>query len=89
MSKLIPVAANWMNIGLALRLEHYQLIDIEATHSPSNNNCLREMLSLWLKKGYDVEKYEEPTWQKLSEAVRHPAGGNSPIVADSITTGLC
>ena len=80
MSKLIPVAANWKNIGLALGLQHHQLIDIK---EPSNTNCLREMLSLWLKKG------EEPTWQKLSAAVRHPAGGDSPIVADSITTGLC
>ena len=33
------------------------------------------MLNKWLKRNYNVKKFGEPTWQKLVEAVGHPAGG--------------
>ena len=45
---------------------------------------LTDMLRLWLNRGYNVEKYGEPSWQSLREAVRSPAGGNSPATADEI-----
>jgi hypothetical protein len=85
-TKLITVAEKWRSIGLALGLKECQLT---AIHSQSSNldvsDYLREMLSRWLlKKAYDVKKHGEPSWLKLSEAVRHPAGGNSPSVADSL-----
>ena len=31
-----------------------------------------------------MEKYGEPSWQSLREAVRSPAGGDSPVIADNI-----
>ena len=43
-----------------------------------------EMLSLWLNKTYDLTKFGEPTWQRLSEAVRDESGGNNPSVADNV-----
>ena len=82
-SKLIPVATKWRNIGLALRLDHHQLSAVETSRSDTND-CLIDMLLLWLNKTYNVEKHGEPTWQRLSDAVRHPAGGNNPSVADSL-----
>ena len=82
-SKLTPVAGKWKNIGLALGLDYHQLCRIETSQSDTND-CLTEMLSLWLHRTYDTNKYGEPTWQKLSDAVHHPAGGNNPSVADNV-----
>ena len=36
------------------------------------------MVKEWLKRNYNVEKYGEPTWQRLVEVVVHPAGGANP-----------
>ena len=83
-SKLTPVARKWKNIGLALGLDYHQLRAIETSSISDVNDCLTEMLSLWLNKTYDVEKHGEPTWQLLHDAVYHPAGGNNPSVADDV-----
>lgn len=82
-SELTSEARNWKNIGLALRLKHSQLSSIEAK-GLDNNEYLTDMLELWLKKTYDVDKYGEPSWRVLREAVRNPAGGNNPALADRI-----
>ena len=50
------------------------------------------MLSTWLRKNYNVKKFEEPTWTKLIEAVSHPAGGGNPSLAMEIAKnheGVC
>ena len=38
----------------------------------------------WLMKNYNVEKFGDPTWQRLVEAVGHPAGGANMAVARRI-----
>ena len=82
-SKLTPVAGRWKNIGLALGLDYNKLRGIKKECSDTGD-CLMEMLSLWLNKAYDLTKFGEPTWQRLSEAVRNEAGGNNPSVADNV-----
>ena len=42
------------------------------------------MVTEWLKRNYDVKKFGEPTWQKLVEAVSHPAGGANTALAEEI-----
>ena len=79
-SKLINVATKWRDIGLALGISDPKLETIEANKSSAKEN-LTDMLRLWLNK---VESHGEPSWRKLREAVRDPAGGNSPAVADQI-----
>ena len=79
-SKLIQVAGQWKNIGLALRLKPHQLQTIEDSKE-NVRDCLTDMLTLWLHKTHDVSKYGEPSLQILSDAVRDPAGGNNPAIA--------
>ena len=67
--KLIPVAAGWRDIGLALGISDSKLETIEANKSDVKAH-LTDMLRLWLNRAYNVEKYGEPSWQKLREAVR-------------------
>ena len=38
----------------------------------------------YLKRNYNVEKFGAPTWKKIVDAVRKPAGGNNNAEADKI-----
>ena len=77
------MAGKWRNIGLALRLDDSQLGIIQDNNSDVTTR-LTDMLRQWLNKTYDVERFGQPSWQMLSEAVRSPAGGNNPALAAQI-----
>ena len=77
------MATNWRDIGLALGISDSKLEEIEANKA-SVKDRLTDMLRLWLKKSYNVEKYGDPSWQTLREAVRNPVGADSPAGADKI-----
>ena len=79
-SELTPVAANWKNVGIALRLKHDSLESIQVS-GRNPRDCLCSMVIEWLKRNYNVRKFGEPTWQKLVEAVAHPAGGSNMALA--------
>ena len=83
-SELEPVVDRWNHIGLALRLNYSQLKKIERENRDLDD-CLNEMLSLWLAKTYNTQKFGEPSWELLAAAVCHSSGGNNPALADSIT----
>ena len=83
-SELIPVATNWRNIGLALRLKHKILDGIQAENSDDATVCLTLMVRDWLMRNYNVKRFGEPTWQNLVEAVGHPAGGANMALARKI-----
>ena len=48
--KLIQAAGNWLNLGLALGLDHGTLSNIKDDYH-GNKDCLREMISARLKTG--------------------------------------
>ena len=83
-SKVISVAAQWRSIGSSLGLLDWQLATIKADNPNSVKGCLWAMLAEWLKKAYDVERNGEPTMARLAQAVRDPAGGNNPALADNL-----
>ena len=69
---------------MALKLGREQLKKIEKENKDDLDDCLSETLSLWLNKNYNTERFGEPTWEQLAEAVGHPAGGNNSAVAEGI-----
>ncbi|CAI8033370.1 hypothetical protein GBAR_LOCUS18822 [Geodia barretti] len=69
----------------ALRLDQGQLKKIEKENRDDLDDCLSETLSLWLNKNYNTERFGEPSWKLLAEAVGHPAGGNNPALSDDIS----
>ena len=81
-SELLPVASKWKNIGLALRLTPNSLNTIGAKENVTD--CLLEVLTQWLKKTYNVERFGEPSWKLLVKAVSDPAGGSDRALAESI-----
>ena len=83
-TELLPVVAKWKDIGLALRLDPSQLDEIESNNRNSSD-CLTRVLTLWLKKTYNTERFGEPSWELLARAVAHPAGGNNPALAEEMS----
>ena len=82
-SELYNVAARWKGLGLALRLHPGSLDNIE-TDCRDVQSCLREVLTQWLKRAYNTNRFGAPSWQLLVTAVDHPAGGNHPALAQTI-----
>ena len=64
-SKLLPLASDWQNIGVFLDVPESTLETIAADHLNQSKNCLRVMLSKWLKQLDPV-----PTWAALADAVK-------------------
>ena len=88
--ELIPLAARWKDIGIALRLRGGELDKMDSGHP---DQCLSDVLESWLKKNYNVKKFGPPTWRWLVEIVADPAAGNDTDLADKIArkhlTGEC
>lgn len=72
LNHLLEVAYNWHNIGVFLGVPNYELKCIENDYKKSKD-CLREMLTEWLKQ-------PNPTWKQLAEAVEK----FDPTVAEKI-----
>ena len=49
------------------------------------DDCLIEMLTLWLNKNYNTERFGNPSWELLASAVKDHAGGNNAALAEKIT----
>jgi len=83
-SELIPVTAKWRSIGTALRLKSGVLESIQGASGSDPPACLAAVVTEWLRRSYNVKRFGEPTWQRLVEAVAHPAGGANTAVARDI-----
>lgn len=81
--ELSPVSANWKKMGVALRLDPNTLDGI-AGNGGDPTACLTSVVTRWLKKNYNVERFGEPTWQWLVEAVGDPTGGANKALAGDI-----
>lgn len=64
-SELLPVTANWMEIGIALRLNPDRLRAIEAECRGDPTACLNSVVAKWLKGDYNVERFGRGTWRQL------------------------
>ena len=77
--ELLPVIERWKHIGLALKLVPSELRRIERENRDILEDCLTEVMTLWLKGNYG-----EPSWELLARAVADPAGGNHSALAKDI-----
>ena len=82
--ELTGIAAQWRDMGIDLGIPIGKLNQIQAEVEGSMP-CLTQMLTTWLRRAYNVERFGEPTWRKLVEVVGSPSGGNNPSLSWSIT----
>ena len=50
-SAVAGLAGRWKDLGISLGI---RFSDLDAIQSSSPSGCLREMLAIWLKQGYNV-----------------------------------
>lgn len=78
---LNPVVAQWRDIGTGLGIRYGRLQEIERGNPHNLPRCLEEMLTTWLTRDYNVERFGKPTRQKLIEVIANPAAGKHPALA--------
>ena len=84
LTEMMPVAGSWKTIGRGLRLDSGRLETINASNPGKPIDCLSDMISCWLKRNYNVERFGEPTWQAVVKVVAHPAAGDNNALALNI-----
>ena len=82
-SELITVKARFYAIGRALGLPMGELNSIRSS-SQDHELQLNDVLYVWLCQKYNVERFGNPTWRKLVEAIDDPAGANDHRLAKTI-----
>ena len=80
---VLPLCAHWQDLGLALRIKPSSLDTIKATE-PDPRKRLDALMSAWLTKQYNYNKFGNPSWRLLCQAVHSPVGGNNPALAEKI-----
>ena len=79
------MAARWSDISFALYLPISQEEAIrKESRGDDSAHCLRMVLSKWLRKSYNYDKYGLPTWRMLVKAVGDSFGGNDCALAETI-----
>ena len=64
LKELKQVSSKWHNIGVMLNIDSGSLDSIETDNPRNCENCLREMLKVWLKQVNPA-----PSWQAIVEAL--------------------
>ena len=78
------MVGSWKTIGRGLRLDSGRLETINESNPGKPKDCLSDMLTCWLKRNYNVERFGEPTWRAVVKVVAHPAAGDNCALAMSI-----
>ena len=73
----------YYQLGRELGLPPSELKSIKRANQPVEE-MIDDVLLLWLKQCYDVQRHGLPTWRRLVEAVDSPNGGNNPVLAVDI-----
>ena len=75
-------------LGQSLRLRHDNIEAIRKKYpnksESDHERALTDVLLLWLKREYNVERFGPPTWRMLVEAVNRRSGGNNQELAKHI-----
>ena len=88
MEEVLDIKSMWFDLGRSLRLRNDDLEDISKKYPNESDRdakrALNDVLLLWLKKQYNVERFGPPTWRMLVEAVNKRSGGNNQELAKQI-----
>ena len=84
LTEMMAVAGNWKTVGRGLRIDSGHLNMIQESNFGKPKECLSEMITCWLNRNYNVERFGEPTWRAVVKVVAHPAAGDNCALALSI-----
>ena len=86
MEEILDIKSVYSALGRSLRLRNDDLEAIRKKYPNESDHeqALNDVLLLWLKKEYNVERFGPPTWRMLVEAVNKKSGGNNYELAKQI-----
>ena len=84
LQEMMPIASSWKAIGIGLRIDYGRLQMIQIDNDGNFRACLSAMLTCWLQRSYNVDRFGEPTWRAVVKVVADPAGGDNHALALSI-----
>ena len=82
--EVIGIQSNYYQFGIELGLPLREMDAVQNAFRQDIPRAFMEVLQIFLKHRYNIEKYGPPTWRKLVEAVDSPAGGNNHALAKKI-----
>ena len=83
-SALTPLASKWRLVGIGLGLNSSRVDNIQDLCHGKPKESIGEVVSDFLKKRYNTEKFGEPSWQSVVKVVAHPAAGDDKELAKKI-----
>ena len=86
MEEVLDIKSMCFALGRSLRLRNDDIgaIRNKYPNKSDHEQALNDVLLLWLKKAYNVERFGPPTWRMLVEAVNKKSGGNNYELARQI-----
>ena len=75
--------ARCYEIGLKLKLKPGK-IDVIRKEASNHTDAMTKIITDWLKRNYDVDRFGLPTWKALVDAIQAPNGGNNSALAKEI-----
>ena len=84
LAEMMLVVGRWKAIGRGFRIDPGRLDQIQTDNHGDSQECMSDMLTCWLRKNYNVERFGEPTWRTVVKVVAHSAAGNNCALALSI-----
>ena len=82
--EVVNIQSSYYQFGIELGLPLREMNAVKKAFQPDIPQAFTEVLRIWLRHRYNVEKYSPPTWRRLVEAVDNPAGGNNHKLAKII-----
>ena len=76
------IPGKWDSIGIYLGLP-YKVIE-RCRLEDTLDEKIRSMVIAWVRGKYDVEKFGQPSWRKLVEAIAHKSGGYNKRLATNL-----
>ena len=76
------VADKWLAIGLLLGIPYHRLEACEA--EDTLNQRVTQMVTEWLGKRYDTDRFGLPSWRRLVEVIASRAGGSHNYLANQL-----
>ena len=88
MEEVLSLKSAYYSLGRSLRLQTVDLRAIRKAYPNESDTelALEDVLLLWLRQKYNVERFGPPTWRMLVEAVDNKAGGNNHDLAKEIAS---
>ena len=82
--EVVSIQSNYYQFGIELGLPPQEMNAVQKAFRQDIPQAFIEVLQIFLRHRYKVEKYGPPTWRKVVEAVDNPAGGNNHALAKKI-----